>query len=134
MAGDITCHAPSGSALPGGHYSHAVTAGGLIFLSGQLPISANGHRLDQEDFETQVRQTLANLDAALQAANSSRMALVQLRVYVVDIRDWPTFDQIYKEWMGDLRPARAVVPVPALHYGFRVEIEGVALQSTVARA
>ena len=53
--------------------------------------------------------------------------VLQVRVYLTDIADWPAFNTLYAAWAGAARPARAVVPVPALHYGFRIEIEAVAL-------
>jgi 2-iminobutanoate/2-iminopropanoate deaminase len=126
MAGDIDHDASHGLAAPGGHYSHAVRAGGLVFVSGQLPIAPDGSRLSDQSFETQARQALANVAAALASAASAIDELVQVCVYVTDINDWPVFDRIYSEWIGAVRPARAVVPVPALHYGFRIEIEAVA--------
>jgi len=126
MAGDIDYLRPQGMAAPGGHYSHAVRAGAFVFVSGQLPIAADGVRLADKDFQTQARQALANLAAALAAANSAVDRLIHVRVYVTDIDDWPAFDKLYSEWIGAVRPARAVVPVPALHYGFRIEIEAVA--------
>jgi len=126
MAGDIDYLEPRGMAAPGGHYCHAVTAGAFVFVSGQLPIAADGARLADEDFQTQARQALANVATALAAANSTVDRLIHVRVYVTDINDWPVFDKLYSEWIGAIRPARAVVPVPALHYGFRVEIEAVA--------
>jgi reactive intermediate/imine deaminase len=126
MAGDIDYLKPHGMAAPGGHYSHAVRAGAFVFVSGQLPISATGARLADKDFQTQARQALANLATALEAANSAVGKLIHVRVYVTDINDWPVFDKLYSEWIGTVRPARAVVPVPTLHYGFRVEIEAVA--------
>lgn len=126
MAGDIDHDASHGLAAPGGHYSHAVRAGGLVFVSGQLPIAPDGSRFSDQSFETQARQALANVAAALASAASAIDELFQVRVYVTDINDWPVFDRIYSEWIGAVRPARAVVPVPALHYGFRIEIEAVA--------
>lgn len=126
MAGDIDYFRPRGMAAPGGHYSHAVRAGALVFVSGQLPVAADGARLADKDFQTQARQALANLAAALAAANSAVDRLIHVRVYVTDINDWPLFDKLYSEWIGAVRPARAVVPVPELHYGFRIEIEAVA--------
>lgn len=113
-------------ALPGGHYSHAVSAGGWTFISGQLPINSAGEALSSASFEVQVRQVFSNVDAALEAAGTSRDRLVQVRVYVTDIDDWPAFNRLYAEWIGPHRPARAVVPVPALHYGLRLELEGTA--------
>lgn len=101
-------------------------AGGLVFVSGQLPIAPDGTKLSEQSFEQQARQVLANVAAALASAETGIDELVQVRVYVTDINDWPVFDRVYSEWIGSVRPARAVVPVPALHYGFRIEIEAVA--------
>lgn len=117
---------PDGMAQPGGHYSHAVVAGGLVFVAGQLPIAPDGTKLSDAGFEAQAKQTLANVAAALHGAGSGIDRLVQVRVYLTDIADWPTFNTLYSAWAGDTRPARAVVPVPVLHYGFRIEIEAVA--------
>ena len=118
---------PNGMAPPGGHYSHAVIAGHLVFVSGQLPITASGQRLNQVSFEEQTRQTLSNIQTALEAAGSSVAQLVQVRVYITSIENWPVFNQLYKEWAGQSLPARAVVPVPELHYGFSIEVEAVGM-------
>ena len=117
---------PDTLAPPGGHYSHAVVAGGLVYVSGQLPITPAGDKLNQAPFEEQTRQVLANVGAALAAAGSSIGQLVQVRVYVTDIDHWPAFNQLYAAWAGNSRPARAVVPVPQLHHGFLIEVEAVA--------
>lgn len=119
---------PAASAPPGGHYSHAAAGGGLVFVSGQLPIDASGRKLGDAPFEAQAAQVLANVDAALQAAGSDRQRLLQVRVYITDIAHWPAFNQLYADWIGTHRPARAVVPVPQLHFGLLVEVEGVALR------
>ena len=119
---------PDTLAAPGGHYSHAVIAGGLVFVSGQLPIAPAGEKLNQGSFDAQARQVLANVEAALVAAGTGIAQLVQVRVYVTDIAHWPAFNQIYAYWAGDSRPARAVVPVPMLHHGFLIEVEAVAMQ------
>lgn len=117
---------PRTLAAPGGHYSHAVVAVGLVFVSGQLPITPSGEKLNHSSFEDQARQVLANVQAALVAAGSSVAQLVQVRVYVTDIDQWPAFNRIYQSWAGTEPPARAVVPVPVLHYGFAIEVEAVA--------
>jgi len=127
MAGDIVLANPAAMAAPGGHYSHAVIANGMVYVSGQLPVAPDGSRLDQAPFETQARQVLDNVSAALEGAGSSVQRLVQVRVYVTDIAHWPAFNAIYAAWAGAARPARAVVPVPQLHYGFLIEVEAVAL-------
>ena len=127
MAGDIIHTSPGTMAAPGGHYSHAVTAGGFVFVSGQLPIAPDGAKLNEAPFEEQARQVLDNVAHALAGAGSSIDRLVQVRVYVTDISCWPAFNAIYVKWAGSARPARCVVPVPQLHYGFKVEVEAVAV-------
>lgn len=131
MAGDMPsrmqCINPAAMAQPGGHYSHAVVANGMVFVSGQLPITAQGEKLSDAPFEAQAQQVMRNVQAALEAAGSSVNRLVQVRVYVDDIANWPAFNALYAQWLGDHRPTRAVVPVPALHYGFKIELEAVAL-------
>ena len=128
MAGDRRQEIqPEALARPGGHYSHAVVAGGMVYVAGQLPIRPDGGKLGEEPFEAQAAQTLANVAAALDAAGSGVAQLVKVRVYLVGIDDWPAFNALYAAWAGNARPARAVVPVPRLHFGFKIEIEAVAL-------
>ncbi|MDP3355126.1 MAG: RidA family protein, partial [Polaromonas sp.] len=62
---------PATLAPPGGHYSHAVVANGFVFVSGQLPITPAGEKLNEASFEDQATQVLANVQAALEAAGSS---------------------------------------------------------------
>ncbi|WP_233850939.1 RidA family protein [Paraburkholderia sp. HD33-4] len=116
---------PAALAKPGGHYSHVAVANGFVFVSGQLPINAQGEKLADASFDAQAEQVLANVKAALESVGSSVAQLVQVRVYVVDVEHWPSFNQIYARWAGDAKPARAVVPVPQLHYGFKIEVEAV---------
>ncbi len=127
MADDIKLTNPPGMAAPGGHYTHAVSGNGFVFVSGQLPIAADGSKLNDAPFERQAQQVLDNIATALTGAGSAIERLVQVRVYVTDIASWPAFNAIYAKWIGSSRPARAVVPVPELHYGFKIEIEAVAL-------
>jgi len=127
MTGNVASFNPPSMAKPGGHYSHAVAGGGLVFVSGQLPFKPDGTRLDAAPFEDQAKQVLDNVKQALLAAGSSVEKLLQVRVYVTDIASWPSFNTLYAAWAGSARPARAVVPVPHLHYGFKIEIEAIAL-------
>ncbi|NUX98552.1 RidA family protein [Paraburkholderia youngii] len=116
---------PAALAKPGGHYSHVAVANGFVFVSGQLPINAQGDKLADASFDAQAEQVLANVKAALESVGSSVAQLVQVRVYVVDVEHWASFNQIYARWAGEAKPARAVVPVPQLHYGFKIEVEAV---------
>lgn len=127
MDADIQRIAPADLPAPGGHYSHGTVAQGLVFVSGQLPVTPDGVRLVAAPFEVQARQVLANVQAVLVAAGSSVSRLVQVRVYVASVDHWPAFNAIYAEWAGAARPARAVVPTGPLHHGLLVEVEAVAL-------
>ena len=131
MANDITLTNPSSMAAPGGHYSHAVAGNGFVFVSGQLPIAPDGGKLSDASFERQAQQVLDNVAMALIGAGSAVERLLQVRVYVTDIASWPAFNVIYAKWIGSSHPARAVVPVPELHYGFKIEVEAVALEGEV---
>jgi 2-iminobutanoate/2-iminopropanoate deaminase len=127
MAETVTTVDPGALAPPGGHYSHAVIANGFVFISGQLPIMRDGTKLADAPFDQQARQVLENIEAALKDAGSALNLLVQVRAYVTSIEDWPAFNAIYAKWIRPSRPARAVVPVPPLHYGFKIEVEAVAI-------
>ncbi|MBR0869415.1 RidA family protein [Bradyrhizobium tropiciagri] len=117
---------------PAGHYSHTCTAAGLVFVSGQLPVDTDGKPMSDQPFERQAAQALANVDACLEAAGTDRSRLLQVRVYVTDMKYWPTFNQIYADWIGEVRPARAVAGVASLHYGLLLEIEAIALAARSA--
>ncbi|ODU09834.1 MAG: enamine deaminase RidA [Rubrivivax sp. SCN 71-131] len=123
----INCLQAVGSSPPGGHYSSAVVAGGQVWVSGQLPIDAQGRKLGDAPFAVQAQQVLANLEAALRSAGTNPQRLVQVRVYLTDIAYSAEFDALYAQWLGVHRPARAVIPVPALHHGLLIEAEAMAL-------
>lgn len=117
---------PEGVAKPGGHYSHVAVANGMVYLAGQLPITASGEKLVDAPFEQQAGQVLANVRTLLEGAGSGIAQLVQVRVYLDDIANWPAFNAVYAQWAGDARPARAIVPTGPLHFGLKVEVEAVA--------
>jgi endoribonuclease L-PSP, putative len=117
----LTENAPA----PGGHYSQAVVYNGLVFVAGQLAIKPTGERV-LGSIEAQTEQAMANLAAILQAAGSDLSRLLKVTIYVSDIDLWGAVNQVYARVMGEHRPARAVVPVKDLHYGFQIEIEAIA--------
>ena len=127
MAGDITYTNSKDLMPPAGHYSQAASGGGLVFVAGQLPVTGAGQRLTDASFEVQAQQVLSNVQSVLAAAGSDKSRLLQVRVYLDDIENWPAFNQIYAQWIGEARPARAVVPTPPLHFGVKIEVEAVAL-------
>jgi len=103
-----------------------VVHGGLVFVSGQLPVDpASGAVLSGTAGE-QARAALANLAAILAAAGSGLDRVLRVTVYVSDIASWAEVNATYAEVFGDHRPARTVVPTRDLHYGCLVEVDAIA--------
>ena len=109
-----------------GHYSQAVVHGGLVYVAGQLPIVPGEPDRKLADFESQADQVLANVFAILEAAGSSPDHILKATVYIADVSQWPAFNAIYARRLGGHKPARTVVPVGALHYGYLVEMDVIA--------
>jgi 2-iminobutanoate/2-iminopropanoate deaminase len=111
-----------GLPIPAGHYSHATRAGNLICVSGQLPMRSDGTHTGDLPFEAQARQTLENVSTVLAAAGAGLHDVIEVTVYLVGVDHWKAFNEIYASHFGEWKPARAVVPVGALHYGYLIEI------------
>jgi reactive intermediate/imine deaminase len=112
---------------PAEHYSQAVVAGGSIYISGQLPIRPDRTGDPAASFEDQARQAIGNMLAILTAAGGEPRNLAKVTAYIVGVEYWPRFNALYAEMLPDARPARTVVPVPELHYGYLVEIDAIAI-------
>jgi len=111
---------------PAGHYSQAIKYNGLVFVSGQLSIDPKTGERKLGSIEEQTEQTLRNIEGILKAANSDLSKVLKMTVYVADIELWSAVNTVYARVMGENRPARAIVPTGALHYGFLNEIEAIA--------
>lgn len=109
---------------PAGHYSQAVASGGLVFVSGILP--ARGEVDPAAGFETQCASVFEQCDKVLRAAGCGFQDVVQCTAYLAGVEHWPAFNTFYAGVFGEHKPARAVVPVPALHHDFLVEVQLVA--------
>lgn len=110
----------------GGHYSQAVVHAGLVYVAGQLPLVPGQPEARLAGLEAQARQVIANVFAILEEAGSGRDAILRTTVYLAGVEHWPEFNRVYAELMGAHRPARTIVPVPALHYGYLVEMDAIA--------
>ncbi len=111
---------------PAGHYSQAMVHGGLIYVSGQLPIDPESGKPQIGSIEEQARLAIANLASILEAAGSGLTRVIKTTVYISDINLWGRVNAVYAECFGEHRPARAVVPSRDLHFGCQIEIEAVA--------
>lgn len=111
-----------------GPYSQAVRAGGLIFVSGQLPLSPATGQLAGLTAKEQAQQCLDNAAAILQAAGSTMDQVVKTTVLLTDIDDFAAVNEVYSTFFrGAVLPARAAYAVAALPKGAQVEIELIAL-------
>jgi 2-iminobutanoate/2-iminopropanoate deaminase len=99
---------------PSGDYVQGIDTGG--FVSGQLPVRADGTVLNSEPFEIQARQALANLFSVVAAAGLSRDRIAKVTAFIVRVVHWPLFDALCAEEFGSHKPARSLFPVPQLHH------------------
>ena len=111
---------------PAGHYSQGLAHNGLLFVSGQLPIDPLTGEKHLGPIEDQTRQVLKNVAAILEAGGAGLGDVLKVTVYVSDIGLWGRVNEVYAEFFGEHRPARAVVPSRDLHHGFQIEIEAIA--------
>lgn len=110
-----------------GPYSQAVTAGGLLFCSGQIALVPGGSELVGDgDVEAETRQALANLRAVLEAGGSSMDKVIKTTVFLKSMDDFAAMNRVYAEAFGDARPARAAVEVARLPKDAIVEIDAIA--------
>ena len=115
--------------IPAGHYAQATIAGGLMFVSGQLPFTSKGVSLANAPFDLQVRQALENVLAIIDAGGCTPASLARVTAYIVGVEHWKPFDKLYAEMLPEVFAARTVIPVPELHHGCLVEIEAVVASS-----
>jgi 2-iminobutanoate/2-iminopropanoate deaminase len=110
-----------------GPYSQAVTAGNMVFCSGQVPLDPKSMKLIEGDVAAQTRQVFKNLEAVLIAAGVSLQQVVKTTVFLQDMNDFAEMNAVYADSFGSHKPARATVEVAKLPLGARVEIEATAV-------
>jgi 2-iminobutanoate/2-iminopropanoate deaminase len=117
-----------GLADPISHYTDAVIAGELLFVSGLVAVDRQGTLVAGDDVVAQTRQVFANLRAVLDAAGCRFEDVVKVTIYLTDVDDRPKINPVRQEVFGDSRPASTLVEVSRLAVpGAKVEIEAVAL-------
>jgi reactive intermediate/imine deaminase len=110
-----------------GPYSQAPRAGGLLFLSGQIPLDPASGELVAGSIEIQTRRVLDNLVAVARAGGSDLDRVVKVTVYLVDLSDFTAVNAVMAAYFQAPYPARAVLGVAALPRGAAIEIEAVCL-------
>jgi 2-iminobutanoate/2-iminopropanoate deaminase len=118
----------AGQAEPISHYTDAVRAGNLLFVSGAVPVDGSGSLVGPGDVVEQARQVFRNIESVLAAAGATIRDVVKVTVYLLDIADRARINPVRQEVFGDVRPASTLVEVSALAVpGALLEIECVAL-------
>ncbi|PAQ14861.1 reactive intermediate/imine deaminase [Bacillaceae bacterium SAOS 7] len=109
-----------------GPYSQGVLVNNLFFSSGQIPLTAEGQMLEG-DVTAQTHQVFANLQAVLQEAGASLQTVIKATVFLADMEDFATVNEVYGHYFADHKPARSCVEVARLPKDAKVEIEVIAL-------
>lgn len=110
-----------------GPYSQAVTARGMVFCSGQIPLDPATGELVSGGVEAQTAQVLDNLGAVLRAAGAGFDQVVKTTIFLADMNDFQAVNAVYAERFGEAPPARATVQVSRLPRDVRVEIDAIAV-------
>jgi 2-iminobutanoate/2-iminopropanoate deaminase len=109
-----------------GPYSAALRAGGLLFVSGQVPIDPATGAMVDGDIAAQTRQVLHNLSALLEAGGSSLADVVRTTVYLADMNDFAAMNEVYRSFFSEPYPARSTIQAARLPRDARVEIDAIA--------
>jgi reactive intermediate/imine deaminase len=118
----------AGQAEPISHYTDAVRAGELLFVSGCVPVDGESRLVGGDDVVAQARQVFANVGAVLAAAGASFADVVKVTVFQLDVDDRAAVNTVRMEVFGETRPASTLVEVSRLAIpGARIEVEAVAL-------
>jgi reactive intermediate/imine deaminase len=114
---------------PISHYTDAVRAGDLVFVSGVVPVDAAGKLVGGDDVVAQARQVFANMGAVLSAAGCSFAGVVKVTLFLTDVDDRAKINPVRQEVFGEVRPASTLVEISRLAIpGARIEVEAVAVR------
>lgn len=114
---------------PIGPYSQAVMRGNAMFISGQVAIDPKTGNADTADIATETKRVMENIKAILLAAKMEMKNLAQVRIYLTDLSNFQTVNEIYGSYFGNgPYPARETVEVSALPKGMHIEISATAIR------
>lgn len=110
-----------------GPYSHAVEAGGMLYLSGTVPVDPKTGQPAGKDIKEATARVLDNIKMILESAGSSLDQVIKVGVYLTDMADFGAMNEVYKKYFSANEPVRTCVAVKELPGSFPVEIEVIAL-------
>ena len=108
-----------------GPYSQAVTAGNTTYLSGQIPLNPATMKVETQDFAEQADQVFRNIKAVTEAAGGSPKDIVKLNIYLTDLSNFASVNEVMVRYFDEPFPARAAIQVSKLPLDVQVEVEGV---------
>lgn len=111
---------------PIGPYSQGIVSHSYVFTAGQIAIDPATGQLVQGDIKEQTRQVLKNIRAILEAAGASIDSVVKTTVFLKDMNEFLTMNEVYGEFFKESKPARSTVQVSRLPRDVNVEIEAIA--------
>lgn len=112
---------------PAGHYSQAIVHNDVIYLSGQLAVNPDTGEKEFGSIEDETLRVLKNIEIILEEVGSNRNDIIRATLYIPDISLWDAVNKVYTDFFKDHKPARSVVPTRELHFGFKIEIDIVAV-------
>jgi 2-iminobutanoate/2-iminopropanoate deaminase len=110
-----------------GPYSQAIRAGNFVFCSGQIPLDPKSGKIVEGDISVQTRRVMDNITAVLRAEGLTFENIVKATIFLTDLGDFQTVNELYGSYFKSDPPARSTVQVPALPKGANVEIEVIAI-------
>ena len=108
-----------------GTYSQAVKAGTTVYLSGQIPLVPETMEMISDDFAEQTKQVFENINAVCTAAGGTMRDLVKINIYLTDLSNFATVNEVMATYFSQPYPARAALGISELPRGAQVEIDGV---------
>ncbi len=114
------------AAITGGPYSQAIIYNGLIYISGQGPINTQTNQVLLGTIEEESELALENIRIIVEEAGSSLNKVLQVRVYLLDMKEYSRFNEVYKKYFQEDPPARTCIQAGKLPFGIRVEIDAIA--------
>lgn len=108
---------------PIGPYSQAIALGNLLFCSGQVAIDPKNNQVLTGDVKSQTEQVMKNIEAVLKAGGAGFQNVVKTTIFLTDMKDFATVNEIYGRYFPQNPPARSTVQVSGLPKGVNVEIE-----------
>jgi len=112
-----------------GTYSQAVKVGQTVYLSGQIPLDPESMELVQGDIAVQIRRVFDNLQAVCRAAGGELKDIVKLNIFLTDLGNFATVNEVMATYFQEPYPARAAVEVAGLPKGSEVEMDAVMVVS-----